>query len=212
MADTTAADQSTTTAADTTATKPAVVTSTVTPSATSHVQAKADAAPSITSEQVAELVTKGIAEAQAKWEAERLPKLRAEVAEAVTAPIRRDAKIKSLREELRSAGKHKPADDDATDLTSPGDIAALADLDDIAIVAKDKAGNGLTRLDVEIKRTRERLGKRKAEKTGDSLETPPIEPGDDKFYENIRTSKQADEAALAKSRSDSLARVWNTGR
>lgn len=166
------------------------------------------AAPSLTMEQVEKL----IADREAKWEAERLPKLRAEVAEAVTAPIRRDAKIKSLREELRAAGRYLPADDDASDPTSPGDLAALCDLDDVQIVAKDKAGNGLTRLDVELNRTRARLSKRTAKKTGgDALETPPLETSPDVF-ESIRKQTRESEAARAKAREHGENRVFNMAR
>jgi hypothetical protein len=214
MADTATVDTSKTadpgTTVDTTATKaPPAVAPAAGQTQASTVTPKADLGPSLTMDQFKAMLAEERAKwdaDRAKWEAEIVPQIR----EQVTAPIRRDAKIKSLREELRAGGRYLPADDDNSDPTSPGDLAALIDLDDTAIVAKDKAGNGLTRLDVELNRTRARLTKRAAKKAdGDQLGTPPLEVAPDE-YDRIRKETAAKEQAARDARKNGLARVFNT--
>jgi hypothetical protein len=145
-------------------------------------------------------------EEKKRWETEAIPKIR----ESIEAPIRRQAKIAAIRQELQAAGKYLPADDDSTDPSNPGDLAALADLDDSITVHTDKSGTKLTRLDVELNRVRTRLGKRTAKKTGDALGTPPFEAGPDEF-DAIRKQTQAAELAARDARKSGLARVFPAG-
>jgi hypothetical protein len=160
-------------------------------------------------EQVDEIVTRKLAAERQAWMTEVVPQIR----EQVTAPIRRQSKLDALRAELKAAGKYLPCDDDNSDPASPGDIAAIADLDDTAVVHTTKDGLKLTRLDVELSRVRARLSKRTAKKQGtDTLETPALEAADANVYDAIRKSKRDEEAATKAVRADGLNRVFNMAR
>lgn len=149
-----------------------------------------------------------LAERETAWEAKRVPQLRDQIREEITAPLRRDGKIRALREELKASGKYLPADDDDTDPTSPGDIAALANLDDSKPVAKAKDGKELTQLDIELNRVRARLGKRKAADAADPLRTPPGGDVPPDVWKAIRDKAVADEAAARDARRSGLDRVF----
>jgi uncharacterized coiled-coil protein SlyX len=152
-----------------------------------------------------------LAEREAAWEAERVPKLREQITESITAPIRRDAKVRALVEELKAAGKYLPADEDSTDPTSPGDIAALRSLDDSKVVHTDvKSGKAFTQLDIELNRVRARLSKRTAKRAdADALGTPPGVDGADNFYDDLRKKTAAEEQAARDARKSGLNRVFN---
>jgi hypothetical protein len=152
--------------------------------------------------------TTRLTEERQTWEKEAIPKIR----ESIEAPIRRQAKITALRQELDKAGKYLPADDDATDPSNPGDLAALGDLDDSTVIHTTKDGTKLTRLDVELNRVRTRLMKRDAKKSADLLGTPPIEPGTDNFYQKLREETEAKEKAARESRKRVGDRIFQTVR
>jgi hypothetical protein len=164
----------------------------------------------LTMEQVNELLDKRLAAERATWETEHVSKLETAFRKNYEIPKRRDTKIDSLRQKLKSGGKYKPADDDNTDPTSPGDLAALGLLDDEIIVVKDAKGNGLTLLDLELKRTEDRLSKRTPEKKGDDLATPPVNADGTTHFDAIRKQKKDEQAEEAERRKRGLERVFNT--
>jgi hypothetical protein len=161
-------------------------------------------------ERVNELLDKRLADERKVWETEHVSKLETAFRKNYEIPKRRDTKIDSLRQKLKSGGKYKPADDDNTDPTSPGDLAALGLLDDEIIVVKDAKGNGLTLLDLELKRTEDRLSKRTPEKKGDDLATPPVNADGTTHFDAIRKQKKDEQAEEAERRKRGLERVFNT--